>query len=117
MKKAIGPHQRAGRRRRVGKAAAIVVMLVATVLVSSWNIRYIPSPGKWDRPTIQDLVTARIEYELAGGPYGNAEILLERYQQYGDYITGIVNDPAQCGPIWVWNGKTKVLETPAEVSG
>ena len=119
MKTAIGPHQRAGRRRRIGKAVAITVLLVATVLVSSMNTRPItaPEPGKWDRPTIQDLVTARIEYELAGGPYGNAGILLDRYLQYEAYITGKVDDPALCGPVWTWDGDAKVIETPAGVSG
>lgn len=117
MKKVIGPHQRAGRRRRRGKAVVIALVLVMFSLLSSMNTRTIPSPGKWDRPTIQDLVTARKEYELARGPYGNAEILLNRYLQYGDYITGLVDDPRLCGPVWVWNGKEKVMETTNKEPG
>ena len=117
MTKVIGPHKKAGRRRRRGKAVAIAVMLVMFAMLSSMNIRTIQKPGKWDRPTRSALATARNEYVLAGGPYGNAEILLNRYLQYADYITGKVDDPALCGPVWVWRGTTKVLDTAAEVSG
>ena len=117
MKKAIGPHKRAGRRRRRGKAVAIVVMMVMFALLSSMNTRTIQQPGKWDQPTRSDLAVARNEYRLAGGPYGDAGNLLKRYQQYEAYITGLVDDPALCGPLWAWKGKTKVLETQTEVSG
>lgn len=91
-----GPHQRAGRRCRRGKAVALIVVIAALAVLSSWTTCAAPEPGKWANPTIQDLVTARNEYNLAGGPYGNAKILYERYPQYAAYITGEVDTPEEC---------------------
>lgn len=72
-------------------------LLAVWFFVASAVIRDIPQAGKWDNPTIQDLAVARNAYRLAGGPYGNAEILLERYQRYEAYIVGGVDDLALCG--------------------
>ena len=91
MKKAIGPHKRAGRRRRRGKAVAIVVMMVMFALLSSMNTRTIQQPGKWDQPTRSDLAVARNEYRLAGGPYGDAGNLLKlaKFQGYQKKLEGV----------------------------
>lgn len=91
-----GPHQRAGRRRRRGKAVALIVLIAALAVLSSWVTYSAPEPEKWANPTIQELAVARKEYELAGGPYGNAKILYERYPQYAAYITGEVDTPEEC---------------------
>lgn len=95
-----GPRQRRRRWRRRFKVLALCAVVFALAVVSSWTINAAPEPGKWDRPTRSELAVARNEYSLAGGPYGNAGILLNRYLQYGDYITGKVNDPRLCGPVW-----------------
>lgn len=94
-----GPRVRRRRARRIGKALVLLVLMAALVLVSSLTARTIPQTREWAKPTLQNLAVARNEYSIAGGPYGNAKILLERFIDYEAYITGEVDDPALCGPV------------------
>ncbi len=92
-----GPHQRAGRRRRRGKAVALIVLIAALAVLSSWTTTCAaPEPGKWDTPSLSDLAYARNIYNLQGGAIGEAQIYLERWPQYAAYITGEVDTPEEC---------------------
>lgn len=83
--------------RRWLKRMVVCAALVFMTAVSSWNIRASPEPpGRWDNPTREELDTARKEYSVAGGPYGDAGVYVERWYKYADYITGKVDAPADC---------------------
>ncbi len=65
MKIPIGPHQRAGRRRRRLKALVIAGVLLMMLLASNWTPWTPPEPDP-SGPSIQDVVVARNLYAVSG---------------------------------------------------
>ena len=86
MKYPIGPHQRAGRRRRRGKATVLVILLAMLAAVSSmttWDKpepEYVPLPSELGR--LHNLYTAM------GGTYGEVGAFLKDHPEYANQVIG-----------------------------
>ena len=88
----IGPHKRAGRRRRWGKALILCLMAAGMVMTSSW--------GVWDPPPerklpLSELAVARNYYAL-NGENGDSRQNLQKYPEYAPYIRGEVETVEEC---------------------
>lgn len=83
MKRHIGPHQRAGRRRRRLKAVIIALILAALAATASMFISERPEPKK--DPTPSELAYMR---NVARFSPGDAELYVQQWPEYADYIIG-----------------------------
>lgn len=87
MKVRIGPHQRAGKRRRRLKAVIIAAILIAIAATTSLCMAERTEPGRWDEPSASELAYARNIYRLTGY-HGEAKVYVDRWPEYADYIMG-----------------------------
>lgn len=83
--KALGPHQRQGRRRRRGKAVVLFIllaMLAAMASLTTWD-----KPEPKNEPSPSQIAYARNLYNMTGYN-GEAKIYIDRWPEYADEIMG-----------------------------
>ena len=94
----IGPHQRAGRRRRRGKTLVLCLAAIALALASCWVVRELPPAP--DREPTATLLSAlvRMRNEVALSP-GLADDYAAKYPEYAPFIRGEVATVGECSAV------------------
>lgn len=96
MKVRIGPHQRAGKRRRRLKTVIIAAILIAVAATTSLCMAERTEPGRWDKPSESELEYARKYYEI-NGENGDSNVFLGRYpEKYAPFIRGEAATVEEC---------------------
>ena len=83
--KALGPHQRQGRRRRRGKAVVLIILLSMLAAMASFTTWDKPEPKNEPSPSM--IAYARNLYNMTGYN-GEAKIYIDRWPEYADEIMG-----------------------------
>lgn len=78
------------------KVLILAVMLMCLAMSVSLTRQSIPEveegPGRAMLGYARNIV-------MLNGPNGEGQVYLERWPAYTPYLTGLVDDPAMCGPV------------------